>query len=49
MKLLFVCNENTCRSVMAAAIAQFLLGDDYECTSAGINLNEKEHVRQRSY
>ncbi len=36
MKVLFVCGGNTCRSPMAAAIAQHLLGPSLDAESAGI-------------
>ncbi len=44
IKLLFVCAGNTCRSPMAAAIAQAMLkekfGDVFECDSAGSAIDE---------
>ena len=36
MKILFVCTGNTCRSPMAGAIAEQLLGDKYKIYSAGL-------------
>ena len=40
-KVLFACRENACRSQMAAAFTQYLVGDKIEVASAGSEPSEK--------
>jgi multimeric flavodoxin WrbA/protein-tyrosine-phosphatase len=42
-KILFACNENACRSQMAAAFAHYYAGDDIEAVCGGSNPAESVH------
>ncbi len=46
--LLFVCTGNTCRSPMAASIAQQELGDHYICKSAGTGADDDDKVNDEA-
>jgi protein-tyrosine-phosphatase len=48
MNILFVCSGNTCRSPMAKALAEKLLGDSAHIESAGIDALEGEGASQEA-
>lgn len=47
-KLLFVCTGNTCRSPMAAALAQNLLGTEVIARSAGLAAREGDRASRQA-
>jgi len=48
MNILFVCSGNTCRSPMAKALAEKLLGDSAHIESAGIDTSGGEGASQEA-
>jgi protein-tyrosine phosphatase len=48
MNILFVCSGNTCRSPMAKALAEKLLGDSAHVESAGIDAFGGEGATQEA-
>ncbi|MGZ3569839.1 MAG: arsenate-mycothiol transferase ArsC [Thermodesulfobacteriota bacterium] len=48
MNILFVCSGNTCRSPMAKALAEELLGDSAHVESAGIDTSGGEGASQET-